>query len=34
MVGMDKKVRTGVSLRLFGGALSVSSYGAKNDSFF
>lgn len=31
---MGKKVRTGVPLRLFGGAVSVSSYGAKNDSFF
>lgn len=34
MVGVDKEIRAGLSLRLFGGALSVSSNGAKNDSFF
>lgn len=30
---MDKKVRTGLSLCLFGGALRVSSSGPQNDSF-
>jgi len=29
-----KKVRAGLSLRQFGGARSVSSVGAKNDSIF
>ena len=31
---MVKKVRAGLSLRQFGGARSVSSVGAKNDSIF
>jgi hypothetical protein len=34
LVGVGKKVRTELSLRLFGGALHLSSYGAKNDPFF
>ena len=34
MAGVDKKVGAGLSLCLFGRAFSVSSHGAKNDSFF
>jgi hypothetical protein len=34
MARVVKKVRAGLSLRQFGGALSVPSVGAKNDSIF